>query len=311
VERIASSYLPADLYEETRGNVYQFAKDNPVQGTMGNLIVYATAAKAEEFSQFRKVLNIPLAPIRAMEGVDKTAVAIDRFTDSTNRFNDILKSMPESARWEMTLFLYDLQNNVMTQSLLQNMQEFNANSRQVVELAGKMPQDVREELSVLIDQVEQKQKSIQETLSQVQAASDSLNTTADSLSQTASSWQLAADSTTQTLHAWQAISEQSSSKPTPSEPIRPEDIQKAAVEIQSATRELRLLMTDLQTLSQSEGVNQIQDAVNRNILAGQASAQAVVDHLAWRQIQILCGVFAVWVAVKLFGRRRKKTSSAQ
>ncbi len=83
------------------------------------------------------------------------------------------------------------------------------------------------------------------------------------------------------------------------------------MEIQNATRELRLLMSDLQTLSQSEGVNQIQEAVNRNILAGQVSAQAVVDHLAWRQIQILCGVFAVWAVVKLFGRRRKKASSAQ
>lgn len=311
IEKIAADYLPADLLEGTRVQVYQFAKENPIQGTMGNLIVYATVDKAEEFSQFRKVLNIPLAPIRAMEGVDKTAVAIDRFTDSASRFNDILKSMPESARWEMTLFLYDLQNNEMTKSLLKNMQEFNANSRQMVELAGKMPQDVREELSVLIDQVEQKQKSIQETISQVEAASNSLNTTAASLQQTASSWQLAADSTTQTLRAWQAISEQSSSKPAPSEPIRPEDIQKAATEIQNATRELRLLMADLQGLTQSEGVNQIQEAVNHNILAGQASAQAVVDHLAWRQIQILAGVFAVWLAVRLLGRRRKKGSSTQ
>jgi len=311
IERIASSYLPAALFEETRGQVYQFARDNPIQGTMGNLIVYATAPRTETFSPFKKVLDIPMAPIRAMEGVDKTAIAIDRFTDSTERFNDILKAMPESVRWEMLLFLYDLQNNDMTKSFLQNIQEFNANSQRMVEVADKMPQDVRKEMSLLIDQVEQKQKSIQETLSLVETASNSLNTTAASLQQTASSWQLAADSTTQTLHAWQAISEQSSSKPSPSEPIRPEDIQKAAIEIQNATRELRLLMSDLQTLTQSEGVNQIQDAVNRNILAGQASAQAVVDHLAWRQIQILCGIFVVWLAVRLIGRRRKKESSAQ
>jgi hypothetical protein len=246
-----------------------------------------------------------------MEGVDKTAVAIDRFTDSTNRFNDILKAMPESVRWEMLLFLYDLQSSEMTRSLLQNMEAFNTNSRQMVELAEKMPQDIRRELSILIDQVEQKQKSIQDTLSLVEAASNSLNTTATSLQQTASSWQLAADSTTQTLRTWQAISEQSSSSPAPSEPIRPQDIQKAAIEIQNAAQQLRLLIADLQALTQSEGITQIQDAVHRNILVGQASAQAVVDHLAWRQIQILCGVFVVWLAVRLIGRRRKKESSAQ
>ncbi len=311
IERLAGTYLPPDLFEETRRHVYQFAKDNPIEGTMGNLIVYATGTETETFNPFKKVLSIPMAPIRAMEGVDKTAVAIDRFTDSANRFNDILKAMPESVRWEMLLFLYDLQSSEMTKSLLQNMEAFNASSRQMVELARKMPQDVREELSILIDQVEQKQKSIQETLSLAEAASNALNTTAASLQQTASSWQLAADSTTQTLRAWQAISEQSSSNPAPSEPIRPEDIQKAATEIQNATRELRLLMADIQALTQSDGINQIQDAVSRNLLAGQASAQAVVDHLAWRQIQILAGVFAVWLAVRLIGRRQKKESSAQ
>lgn len=311
IERLAGTYLPPDLFEETRRHVYQFAKDNPIEGTMGNLVVYATGTQTETFNPFKKVLSIPMAPIRAMEGVDKTAVAIDRFTDSTNRFNDILKAMPESVRWEMLLFLYDLQSSEMTRSLLQNMEAFNTNSRQMVELAEKMPQDIRRELSVLIDQVEQKQKSIQETLSLVEAASNSLNTTATSLQQTASSWQLAADSTTQTLRTWQAISEQSSSSPAPSEPIRPQDIQKAAIEIQNAAQQLRLLIADLQALTQSEGITQIQDAVHRNILVGQASAQAVVDHLAWRQIQILCGVFVVWLAVRLIGRRRKKESSAQ
>ncbi|GEM_PF-1469573 len=311
IERVAGVYLPPDLFEETRRHVYQFAKDNPIEGTMGNLVVYATSSETETFNPFKKVLSIPMAPIRAMEGVDKTAVAIDRFTDSANRFNDILNAMPESVRWEMLLFLYDLQSSEMIRSLLQHMEAFNANSRQLVDLAEKLPEDVRNELSILIDQVEQKQKSIQDTLRLVEAASNSLNTTAASLQQTASSWQLAADSTTQTLRVWQAISEQSSSTPSTSEPIRPEDIQKAATEIQNATRELRLLMSDLQALTQSEGVNQIQDAVHRNILAGQASAQAVVDHLAWRQIQILCGVFVVWLAVRLIGRRSNKKLSAQ
>jgi hypothetical protein len=299
IERLAGTYLPPDLFEETRRHVYQFAKDNPIEGTMGNLIVYATGTETETFNPFKKVLSIPMAPIRAMEGVDKTAVAIDRFTDSANRFNDILKAMPESVRWEMLLFLYDLQSSEMTKSLLQNMEAFNASSRQMVELARKMPQDVREELSILIDQVEQKQKSIQETLSLAEAASNALNTTAASLQQTASSWQLAADSTTQTLRAWQAISEQSSSNPAPSEPIRPEDIQKAATEIQNATRELRLLMADIQALTQSDGINQIQDAFSRYLLAGQVSAQAVVDHLAWRQIE---GLFVALGARVIEGR---------
>ena len=56
------------------------------------------------------MLSIPLAPFRALEGVDSGAQAIREFNVTARRFTNVAAGLPEELRGELELFLYDFED---------------------------------------------------------------------------------------------------------------------------------------------------------------------------------------------------------
>ncbi|MBE0537174.1 MAG: hypothetical protein IH624_16045 [Phycisphaerae bacterium] len=301
-ERVAAAYLPEATYEEAHKLVHNFAKTHPIQGTFGNLILYVTESHPGRPNPFQQVLTAPLAPFRAMEGMDNTGYAIHRFTDTANRFNEILSDTPESMRWQMLLFLYELQNSELSTSVLKHMEDFAEQSRRFVEQVETLPGDVRKELTLLLEQMEDKQEAALETLKALEAASDSLRATGAALDLTAQSWGSAAGATTQTIEAWRDYAD---SRPADDVPIRPEEVQAAALEVQNAAREIRQAMADLDNLTQSEAVARVQKNFEEAIEASRTAAQAVVDRLAWKLAQVLGGAIVLSGVVAAVMKRKR------
>jgi methyl-accepting chemotaxis protein len=189
-------------------NIYRFSVQHPVDGTYSNLVVFATQEKKEEVGVLMKTLSIPMAPIRALEGVDNTAQAIYKVRDSVERFTDVAEQMPESTRWQMSILVDDFEESDMTQSFLKSLNDFSQSSNQLVEVMETMPQQMRTELLTVLDESDESQKQLQatlqstaeaadqvtKTLAQFDTASQTLTITAKEANDAAVAWKAASDS---------------------------------------------------------------------------------------------------------------------
>ncbi|NLH16680.1 MAG: hypothetical protein GX455_08880 [Phycisphaerae bacterium] len=259
IEEIGKLFLTEAMFNAIRNDLYEFARANPVRLNMSNLVMYPTDAKKTGGDHFLSILTLPMEPFRAIGGVDRTATAIGRFTDTADRFTDILAELPETSRWQLLLFLYELEESETMKSLVASTAALSESSKQLAATSEQLPENIRKQLSVLLDEVDTKQKNLQVTLVQaekmaemvkeamnsVTEASVSLDATAMSVTETADTWKQAAHAT------GQAIKEAAVFQPKPGDPPSTFNIRdyqdtaravtQAASELRAATAELRLL----------------------------------------------------------------------
>ncbi|MHC4582098.1 MAG: hypothetical protein ACYS14_11635, partial [Planctomycetota bacterium] len=206
IERTGRIFLKDDVLQAAKKNIVEFANANPIKGTFSGITVFATEAKKDQPNPFMSIAKIPMTPFRAIEGVDRTASAVHRFTDSTERFSDIVSELPESSRWQLQLLLYDLEETDMTKSFLASLAQFSESSQRLSKSVDELPQQLRQETSRFVQEVDSKQANLQKTLEQtekttvaitgalekLQTASVSVDTAAKDAAETAKAWQSAA-----------------------------------------------------------------------------------------------------------------------
>lgn len=259
IERIGHMFLKEDAFATARANVHQFAKEKPITGRFSNLVAYATEAPKDRPNPLLSILNVPMAPFRVVEGVDRTATAVHKLRDSAEQFSDIVEELPESARWQLLLLLYDLEEMEMTTSLLESIAKFSESSARMAESADTLPERLREELSTLIEEIDKKQLGLQGTLDKTdktmasveralvkgEEVADSLNRTADSVKNAAGAWEAAAGATTATLQEWIKIKSSPAKSSENAIPFRIEDYQETAEAVSKAAEELKGLTAEI------------------------------------------------------------------
>jgi hypothetical protein len=164
IAHIGQLFLKPDQFEDAQRGLEEFARQHPITGIYSNLVVYATHEEPEEAGALMRTLSIPMAPIRAMEGVDNTATSIHNVSNSVEQFSDIVQQLPRSARWQMTILMDDFEESEMTQSFLKSVDDFSKSSTHLVEVLGAMPQQVRTELLTVLAEADQSQQQLQTTL---------------------------------------------------------------------------------------------------------------------------------------------------
>ncbi|MHC4325759.1 MAG: hypothetical protein ACYSUX_15935, partial [Planctomycetota bacterium] len=188
IEIIGRTFMNENIFEENRKHVYSFARSNPIKTSFSNTIVYSTMVQEGKASAFESLISIPLSPVRAMEGVDRTATAVDRFTDKAARFSDIVEELPESTRLQLLSLLYDFEETEMTKSFLTSMSKFSDSSVQLAETTKNLPQEIREQISTLVEEIDNKQTNLQTTLDKTQKTLAAADQTLANADQTAASF---------------------------------------------------------------------------------------------------------------------------
>lgn len=98
---------PAEL-EKVRKDVELLAERFPIQGTNFSLVRAQQAAEAvPQSSALTSVITLPLAPFRALQGVDAGAAAIRDFNRTAERFSSVVATLPEELRGQMQLLLFE------------------------------------------------------------------------------------------------------------------------------------------------------------------------------------------------------------
>ena len=145
----------------------QLASENPIRGVfmLGTIQgAYASRSRRERFDWF---LTAPMAPFRALQGVESGAVAIHEFNTTARQLGDIAAGLPEQTRWQLELFLYDVEERETVVAGLAAFQQIADASAQLSTTAAELPANTRRELEGLLEDSSKSQADLRSTLEQL------------------------------------------------------------------------------------------------------------------------------------------------
>jgi hypothetical protein len=298
VEAVARSYWVDADYEKVRKGVHDFARANPIQGPFSRLTLYATEVKPGKEGQFLTIVGIPLAPFRAMEGVDRGAAAIESLSANVKVFSDMSEELPESARWQLMLLLDDLEDSNMTRTLLANTTKFAESSDKLATAADKMPSEFRKEATALLKDVEASQPQLQRTTQDV-------GTTAKSVQGAMTAWEGAAKATTDLTKQFSGPADGKNSEPA-GRPFDILDYRDTMESVAKAAAGVHVVTQDLQTLAQSEDAAKRLDSASTKMTAMIAEIKGLTNGIFWRIGGLMVLGFALALGYRALAPKKGK-----
>jgi len=305
VERIARLVLDDEAFDEAEREVVAFARQHPIQSPYRVATVFASRANQGQANPLQDIINVPLVPLKVVQGVDSGAVAIHNFNDTAGRFADIVELLPESIHWQLLLSLYEFEETELATRVLDDISRVSQTSVRLADTLEQFPERVRKETSTLFDEIDSKQENLRTTLVTLNTVIGSLEKAGASVTKTAEAWESVVETTGQFV--------QDVSPPKPAggvgaekEPGRPFDIndyQATAEALTVTAGELRMLTKDLQALVES-------GTLNEAIGAASASVGGLVDRIAWRLALLVVLVFALVVVGRAVAPGGKRFSPA-
>jgi hypothetical protein len=267
---IGERFLTPTKLAAVRREVDQLAERFPITGTQFSLVRARQAVTAVPSSNaLTDVITLPLAPFRALQGVDAGAAAVRDFNQTARRFSTIVAALPEDLRDQMLLLLYDIEE---LRSMRQGLAAFElaAESADRASLAiERLPDELR---ATLDQQVRALLEESQGTIGEVARAVAQAREVAGPLEVTATQLREASA-------VWREIL--GPHDPTPRSPGEPRfdvrDWQSAAGAIGAAAVELRGLAAELDGFSGSAGL----------------------DRLFWRAVALLAVFFALLLGYRV------------
>lgn len=320
IERIGKKFMPADTFNPINDSVDAFATAHPIRTGFANAVVRTTAVKEGGPDPLSELLAVPLAPFRAMEGVDRGAQAIHGFTVVADHFTDVVEQLPEATRWEVMLFLYDLEDNATVKRFLAAAEQFSTSAASMAKTADTLPERLRQQSTEFVKEIDARQAALQETLNRTEKAAatvekalervdvvaQSIDRTAVSVAQAGNAWRDSAKTIGQTVKDISGDS-QPAAQPASTQPFDINDYRKTADAMTQTATELEKLTIQIQALVDSPRLSQhIQDVDTRTQAAvDQAAMRArnVTDHIVWRAGELAVFVFALAMLYRFIAAR--------
>lgn len=246
IEDIAREVLTEELFDQTSTGLKKLALAHPIQSGFGKTLMYSTQTKTEEPGLFKSLIGIPLSPVRALEGVDRTPAAIYDFSNTTQRMTDVVEELPEATRWQLLLLLYDLEKTNMANSFLKSLQNIADSSSRLSASVEKLPtlledsSKSQEQIRQTLQQVNESATGLQKLLDGARQTADAFSQTAQSVDSAASSWKEAAEATNETIKQLTPQGGTGAAEPVEKADLKEtaEAIKEAATEIKSASEKL-------------------------------------------------------------------------
>ena len=270
--QIGAQFLSPQSQQQVKAEVEALVRKNPIVGRDFSLQrVQSVSLEVASSPSLMSVLTLPLAPFKALEGVDSGARAIRDFNATANVFSRILAQMPAQIRAESELLLYDVEDRETVIQSVAAIERMAASAQRASESIERLPADL--------------QKTLAGSHGAIQEANQALLTARDilvPLTLVSENVKLAGDS-------WAALFAKKRDDEPPGRPFDVREWQSAAAQIGTSADELRAL------------------AVEINTLTGGTKLEAAVDHAAWRGAQLVALFFALLVGYRLLAWRLGRT----
>ncbi len=266
--QIGALFLSPEKQQQVQADVEAIARKNPIVGRDFSLQrVRNVSQQAASSASLMSVLTLPLAPFRALEGVDTGAGAIRDFNATASMFSRIVAQLPAQLRAESELLLYDVEDRETVIQSVAAIEMMAASAQRASESIERLPADV--------------QKALADSKGAIQEANRALLTARDiltPLTQVSENLKLAGDS-------WAELFPKRKEGEPSGRPFDVREWQSAAAQIGTSAGELRALAAEIDTLT-----------------AG-TRLEAVVDHATWRAAQLVALFFALLVGYRLLAWR--------
>ncbi|HKC51417.1 MAG TPA: hypothetical protein VKF60_11540 [Myxococcota bacterium] len=288
IEATIARILPATQAGRLNAQVEQLASDNPIRGVFMLGAIQTGYTKAETAGAFDWFLAAPLAPFRALQGVESGAAAIHEFNTTARQLGGIAAALPQQTRWQLELFLYDLEDRETVVAGLAAFQKVADASAELSATAAGLPQATRRELEALLADSSQSQAELRQTLDQLRltiASADGAVANARPLAESLERFAAQADQAGKSWGDLIATVRSPDGEPPAGAPrSRPFDItdyERTALRLQESAAELRALVAEVQS----------------------GGGTSLLDALLWRALAFVVACFALLLLYRALAPR--------
>ncbi len=319
IEDLGRSFLKDSQFEEAERFIQEEVARNPGHTTVGD-ITRTSLSHLGPSSQRSWLTKFKLPSISPFSGIDEGARAIREFTVVADRFAHIAEAYPEQLTWQAELLLLDLEERATTQTWTRSVETIAQSFQSLAEQWNRLPGELRG----ILAEAESSQASLQPTLRQLETASIAATATLQEARALGQELQQVSTQVTEAGIAWEATArafglgnEEATSEAPDSAPASPEEASSSfdireygssAEQVSRAARELRALVEDVRELAVAPELQALDERAQATVQQTRQEAEDVVDHIAWRVIQLL-GVSVVaalvyrWLRKTLFAQR--------
>jgi hypothetical protein len=163
---VGARFLTEKEIEGVRWQVEDLTWQYPIRGVFQSETVVRGFSQAESSGTFDWVASVPMAPFRALEGVDTAAQAIRDFNVTAREFASLVAILPDRVAWQMQLLLYDVEDRETMQRGLTAFESLAASSERVTATAERLPAELRGEMTALLAEVSASQGELRSTLAE-------------------------------------------------------------------------------------------------------------------------------------------------
>ena len=279
---IARLFLSEEEVAKLREDVETYSAGRVISGrdfTVANM--QRQTREVRESGRLDWIINVPMSPFRALEGVGSGAAAIHDFNDTALRFSRIVEGLPQQMRWQTALLLYDVESRETLARTLAALDSFAESAGRLAAVAESLPAD----LEGLLGGSQGLLAEANQTLATAQRLVEPLRATAEQVNQAGASWG--------------AILERDGEPDPDARPFDIREVESTARGIGEAAVELRGLTEELGALLESPGVDTTLVGVTSAVSSAESGGRSVVDHAAWRGLQLLLAAFVLLLAYRL------------
>ncbi len=301
-------YVDQETVDRARPDIEEYAARHPLQARFSaESIFYEPTERMRRSEGINEILEAPMAPFRGLQGVGDTADAIDRVAMVAARIAEIAQNLPMRSRWQTELLLLELETMTSVVDFRAHLDTVTETFTQLVERVDVLPEDLREQLEIALDNSTEAQREVQQTLSDanalvartqetIAATQETLaqaTVTAEELQVTGATWERTAEVAKQLIEELRAWGEDRKDR----RPFDIVELRMAAENLTSAVQEARALLVEAQAPLAD-------DSAAREILIEVDESMArMVNSLTIRLAGVVVLGFVLMVVYRLMFRR--------
>jgi hypothetical protein len=245
LKRIGGLFMTPEELADAETAVEAYAAQHPTLGLF-NAPTGRPSAEAKESGSsggLGAIVNVPLAPFTAMQGVDAAAAGINRVADVAERMAVVTEDLPQQMRWQIEVLQFDVTHRDPLRTTFADLHRMTNSVEGVSRTVERLPEAVRAQVQDVMGSFDEPAQALQQTLREARAAADAMTATADSANTLVLSFQ----------ETFGTADPEPAPPRDPDEPSDLEQLTMAAEQLGDAVAEARGLVTELDGLLADSG----------------------------------------------------------
>ncbi|MHC5110784.1 MAG: DEAD/DEAH box helicase family protein [Planctomycetota bacterium] len=251
VETAAREEIPEDRIAGTIRAVENFARDNPIRGVFA-IQLEEPLTDEQRVNIVTKIIGIPgqlaAGGRQALDPTSSLAQSVDRFTT-------LMEDYPALVRWQTQLLMLEVKQSSQTQQVTNGIEGISQSAARLASVSETLPQDVRKQVQLAMDDAMAHQPEIRETLDQARQTVDTTNEALQRVERISETFERTIDSVTRTGEVWQGTAGAVTETIKEIQKLRP---QRAAGETTGDTGGVMGVDGDVETDAENGGGNDVQ-----------------------------------------------------